>query len=426
MMKRLLSFIAVLTIVAFTIILLLSSSQVYTQEIESNNFVHYGGNLYISPQINIMIPSTGQIQWSSQNQSVHFYLIPAGRLSRISGENPAELAIKPVKYADGPDVYLYEGLAGSYYVVAEANSNPSSFASYYFTHSPYVADPAIGGPSSYNTALEVFHISISMVAAGFAMLIEPPAYHKASAIRKNGGSISLSVITGIRLYANILFRAFKAHRITSVIMVAVVLLAGYSVIQATSVPPVLPPISTHSLSNDSLISSGYRYNVIFNESSPLVSAVYKATLIGPLPEDGGINSSQIYNYGYLITITKVSENSSILGASQTIVIRSVEVSIGNMTFPFTLNQWDSGLVYYNGALITGPSGTYDNGTEFGLSINPTNEMSLKIGNGNYTMKVAISLSPVTVLGIYHYPGIQNNISLSYPVYVNNSNTMVNQ
>ncbi len=426
MMKRLLSLIAVLIIIAFTVILTLDSTEVYTQEIESNNFVHYGGNLYISPQINIMITSTGEIQWSSQNQSAHFYLIPAGRLSRISRENPAELAIKPVKYAGGPDVYLYDDLAGSYYVVAEANSNPSSFASYYFTHPPYVAGPTIGGPSSYNTALEVFHISISMIAAGFAMLIALLAYHKASAIRKNGGSITLSVITKLRLCANILLRAFKAHRIASVIIVVVVLLAGYSVIQATSVPTVLPMIRAHSISNYSLIPSGYRYDVNFNESSPLVSAVYEATLVGPLPEDGGINSSQIYNYGYYVTITKVSENSSILGASQTIVINSINMSIGNLTLPVPLNQWDSGLIYYNGAVITGPTGTYDNGTEFGLVVYPTNEMSLKIGDGNYTMKLCISLSPVTVLGVYHYSGIQNKIVLSYPVYVNNSNTMVNQ
>jgi|ACXJ01.1.fsa_nt_gi hypothetical protein len=122
-------------------------------------------------------------------------------------------------------------------------------------------------------------------------------------------------------------------------------------------------------------------------------------------------------------MTKVSEGPSMSEVHQTIFIKSVNVSIGNMTLPFTLNEWDSGLEYYNGALITDPSGTYDNGTQFGLYITPTNEMSLTIGSGNYTMHVNITLSPVTVLGIYHYSGLQNTISLSYPVYVNNSNTV---
>ncbi len=422
-MKHLPSVLAAVIITLFMVLLLFSSSQVYSQEIESNHFIHYAGNVYISPQINILIRSTGEIEWSQNHQSTHFYLIPAGKLSEITDGNPAGLAIKPVKYAGGPDTYLYQGLKGSYYVVAVANSNPSSFASYYFSHPPYVADPLIGGPSSYNAGLEVFYISIAMVTVGFAMLLAFPAYNRARSIRISGGSLFPAVLNRVKASAYVWRRALKMHMISAVLVAIAVLFTGFSLAQSTSVPPVLPEISTHSFTNSSLIPAGYTYNLDFNESSPLVSSVYNAFFMGPLPVEGGINSSQIYNYGYLITITKVSEKPSISEVHQTIVIKSVNVSIGNMTLPFTPNNWDSGLEYYNGALITDPSGTYDNGTQFGLYIMPTNEMSLGIGDGNYTMHVNITLSPVTVLGIYHYSGLQNTISLSYPVYVNNSKTV---
>jgi hypothetical protein len=55
-------------------------------------------------------------------------------MSKVNKSNIASLAYTPIKYAGGPNTYLYLDLTGSFYVVAVSGINPSGFSNYEFSH----------------------------------------------------------------------------------------------------------------------------------------------------------------------------------------------------------------------------------------------------------------------------------------------------
>ena len=166
----------------------------------------------------------------------------------------------------------------------------------------------------------------------------------------------------------------NAHRVVSLILVLIMIFALFTIAQGRSLPKVLPilPVETVHSSN---ISGNYTDNLSFWAYSPAVSAKYFATMIGPLPQYGGINSSTIYGWDYSVTIIKIAQNTSFPWSRQTLTISNVTVSIGKYLLPFRENQWDSGLVYFNGGVVTNPSGTFDTGSEYGIQVEPVNEIS---------------------------------------------------
>lgn len=396
-----------------------SASAVYSQQIISSDFNQYSPGIYVSPEINIWIKSTGEIQWSSNLHSVEFYLIPASKISELSQSDPGRLALPPIKYVDGPYVYLYQGITGSFYVVAVSTTNPSGNATYSFSHPPYPADELVGGPNSYSGAQHALIYSIFLMLLGFSMIFAEPVIIKTRRIKTRGGSVSESVLKSIQIAKGRTGTAMSRHRIVSMVVVIVLIFALVTVAEQGSVPKVIP-VLPEDIMNGFNITGNYHDNFTFWAYSPLVSAKYHATMIGPVPQEGGINSSTIYNWDFSVMIIKVGENSSVPWTRQTLTINKVTVSIGNYSVPFHENAWDTGLLYFNGGIVTNPSGTFNTGNEYGLDVEPFNEISCNIPSGNYTISVSIELVPVTVFGPYHMDGQAKTINVTFPVYVNNS------
>ncbi len=212
------------------------------------------------------------------------------------------------------------------------------------------------------------------------------------------------------------------HRVASLILVLIMIFSLFTIAQGSSVPKVFPilPVKTVHGSNP---PGNYTDNLSFWAHSPVVSAEYFATMIGPLPQYGGINSSTIYGWDYSVMIIKIAQNTSFSWSQQTLIVSNVTVSIGQYLLPFHENEWDSGLVYFNGGVVSNPSGTFDTGNEYGIAVEPVNEISCNIPDGNYTMNINIRLEPVSVLGPYHLGGKETSIGITFPVYINNSNVI---
>ncbi|MHB1650060.1 MAG: hypothetical protein ACYCTX_07060, partial [Thermoplasmataceae archaeon] len=110
---------------------------------------------------------------------------------------------------------------------------------------------------------------------------------------------------------------------------------------------------------------------------------------------------------------------------QTALVKNLTLKIGSYVLPFKINSYDVNLAQLNGGVCSNPSGTFGTGTEFALYISLTNEISCKIPDGNYTMSINLTLQPQSVMGPYHVPGNSKIIGLTFPVYINNSNTLTN-
>lgn len=418
-MHRWIQYAGIVVILFSLFIMAFSASDVYGQQIISSSFDQKAADVYISPEINIWIKSTGEIQWSSSLHSAQFYLIPASRISQLNGNNADHLALTPIKYAGGSDTYLYQDLLGSYYVVAISVANPSSYTTYIFSHPPYPADELVGGPNNYNTAQHVLLYSILLMLLGFLMIFAEPAMIKARRIRSRGKSVSRSVLkslcTGMRRSGT----ALNKHRTVSLILVLIFVFSLITVAQDSSLPKVIPILPAETVQGSN-VSGNYNNNFSFWAYSAAVSAKYHVIMIGPLPQYGGINSSTIYGWDYNVMIIKTAQNASFPRPKQTLIINNVTVSIGKYLLPFRENIWDTGLVYFNGGIVTNPSGTFDTGNEYGLEVEPVNEISCNIPNGNYTMNINIRLEPVSVLGPYHLGGKETTIGITFPVYINNT------
>lgn len=206
-------------------------------------------------------------------------------------------------------------------------------------------------------------------------------------------------------------------------MILIIGLSLFTVVQYESVPKVIPVLPSDILSAPNL-SGNYNYNFSFWAYSPGVSAQYHVVMFGPLPKYGEvINSSLIYQYSYGVNIIKTRQVDSLDPIQQALLISNVTVSIGNYSIPFHENAWDIGLVYFNGGIVTNQYGTFDTGNEFGLAVDPVNEVSCSIPNGNYTMVIHIELYPVSVLGPNHVDGSAKTITMTFPVEVNNNFTV---
>lgn len=147
-MHRWIQYLGIMIILFSFFVAAFSASDVYSQQIISGSFSQDGTGIYISPEINIWIRSTGEIQWSSSLHDAQFYLIPASKISEMNRNDAGHLAIPPIKYAGGTGTYLYQDLSGSYYVVAISAENPSSYTTYIFSHPPYPSDELVGGQTT--------------------------------------------------------------------------------------------------------------------------------------------------------------------------------------------------------------------------------------------------------------------------------------
>ena len=423
-MHRWIQYLGIVIILFSFFLAAFSASDVYSQQIISGNFSQDSTGIYISPEINIWIRSTGEIQWSSSLHDAEFYLIPAPKISELNRNDADHLAIPPIKYAGGTDTYLYQDLSGSYYVVAISAENPSSYTTYIFSHPPYPSDELVGGPNNYNTAQHVLIYSVLLIFLGFSMIFAEPTMIKARRIRSKGDSLSRLTLNYFHKRMRGFASSVNAHRVVSLILVLIMIFALFTIAQGRSVPKVFPilPVETVHGSN---LSGNYTDNLSFWAYSPAVSAKYFAIMIGPLPRYGGINSSTIYVWDYSVTIIKIAQNTSFPWSQQTLTISNVTVSIGKYLLPFRENKWDSGLVYFNGGVVTNQSGTFDTGSEYGIQVEPVNEISCNIPDGNYTMNIHIKLEPVSVMGPYHINGKETSIGITFPVYINNSNVINN-
>ena len=107
-----------------------------------------------------------------------------------------------------------------------------------------------------------------------------------------------------------------------------------------------------------------------------------------------------------------------LARSPTTANRSIPLC--SISTPFHENKWDTGLVYFNGGIVTNQYGTFNTGNESGLMVDPVDEISYNIPNGNYTMNVQLMLFPVSVFGPYHLDGYAYRIEITFPVEVYNN------
>ncbi len=401
----------------------ISGGDVYSQEIISNHYIHYGGDMYVSPEINIWIRSTGSIDWSNANGS-DFFLVPSYSIGKINSNNINSLSVTPIRYAGGPDTSLYEDLLGSYYVVYIGNSSPSSFSNYEFTHPPYAVDPLVGGPSSYTFFEHMFVASLISVTGALLIFAGGPINRKVRKIKAEGNSPLQLLVASVLNGSLIIFRKISGHKFASLTVAVILLFAIFTIVEGEGTPVVIPVLSTsHIYSPD--IASNFTDNLTFSMNSPGVAGKYVASLDGPTPQDGGINSSQLYSFAYSLQITKIDQSTEIPMAAQTPAVANVSISIGSHVLPFRINQWDVSLIYFNGGIVSNPGGTFNTGTEYATFIGLTREISCSIPDGNYTMYVNATIQPQTVLGPYHFSGQNITIHLTYPVYVNNANVQTN-
>lgn len=423
-MKTRVAIITVVIIIFSVVIFALAGSEVFSQQIISNDFNHTNKDLYVSPEINLIFKSQGSIQWNSGHNNTHFYLVPASQISKINRSNAASLSYTPIKYAEGKDTYVYQGLTGSFYVVAVSGTNPSGFASYQFSHPPYTSDPSIGGPSVYNLALEIFFGSFTVLIIITGLAAYGPIRKRIIQIRDKGGTVRKSISVRLRKGSVILIRGASKRKGFTVLIVIILVFAMFSLVQYETRPVVTPILPVSDISSGN-VTGKYIDNTSFELSSPGVSSKYYATVTGPVPQEGGINSTQLYSWGYSLQITKVNQTAKIFGISQAPVVKNITVSIGNYNLQFTMNSLDVNYIYYNGVLCTNPSGTFNTGTEYAIYVSLTNEISAKIPDGNYTMHIEVSIYPESVFGPYHFSGGLKTMNLSYPVYVNNANIISN-
>jgi len=414
--------ILVAAVIFSLIIISLAGADISSQQIVSNDFTQNDKGLYVSPEINLLFKSQGTIQWGTGHNDTHFYLVPASQMSKVNKSNIASLAYTPIKYAGGPNTYLYLDLTGSFYVVAVSGINPSGFSNYEFSHPPYTSDPYIGGPQNYNQALEAFFGSFAVLFSIIGFAAFKMVRKRMIWIRENGGLVRKSISLGLRKASVRFKRGVFKRKVLTVVIIIILGFAMFSLIQYETRPKVVPILPVSDIRSGN-VTGNYTDNLSITLLSPGVSSVYYANLNGPIPQEGGINSAQLYSWAYSLQITKVNQSSKIFGVSQTLTVKNITVSIGNYNLHFKMNSYDLNYIYYNGGICTNPSGTFNTGTEYAFYVSLTNEISAKIPDGSYTMHVVLQIQPQSVFGPYHFAGSVKTLDLSYPVYVNNSNTL---
>ena len=421
-MKTWVAIIFVIVVIFTLVLCALSAAAVFSSQIVSSDFQHNGKGFYESPEINLLFKSQGSIQWGPVANGTSFYLVPASQMSKVNQSNIASLSYTPIKYAGGPDTYTYLGLTGSFYVVAISGTNPSEFASYQFSHSTYTGGDYVTGPQNFNQASDIFFGSISALILLFIFAVSGPIKRKVIDIHHNGDSVHKFVYGSLRKGSGKFISRVSKRKGLTVIIVVIVVFSMFSLVQFETRPIVVPVIPMASVSSQN-ITGNYTDNLSFDLLSPGITSSYYATLNGPIPQEGGINSTQLYSWAYSLQVSKVNESSKIFGLSQAPVIKNITVTIGKYNLQFNLNSYDLNYVYYNEVSSNSPSGTPNTGTQFAVYVSLTNEISAKIPDGNYTMHVELQILPQSVFGPYHFAGSLKTLSLSYPVYVNNSNVL---
>ena len=81
-MKTWIIIVCTVIIIVAVIFMFLSGADVMNQQIESSDFNHHSGDIYISPEINIWFKSSGYINWASGHNDTSFYLVPASDISQ--------------------------------------------------------------------------------------------------------------------------------------------------------------------------------------------------------------------------------------------------------------------------------------------------------------------------------------------------------
>lgn len=423
-MKTWIIIVCTVIIIVAVIFMFLSGADVMNQQIESSDFIHHSGDIYISPEINIWFKSSGYINWASGHNDTSFYLVPASDISQVNSTNLPTISLQPIKYAGGPDTYVYLGLSGSYFVVALSHSNPSGISSYGFSHPPYPVDPLVGGPRNYAQAQEAFLLSISSIIIALGVIISMRSREKILEMHRKGNTIKKTIPGYLKRNSLKFLKTLNRRKSIAIAMAFLLFFAVFTVTQYESKPPVITVLPLKDVYSTN-VSSNYSDNISFSLLSPFVTGKYYAAMTGPTPQEGGLNSTQIFSWAFSLQVTKTYQRSSIFFMSQTALVKNLTLKIGSYVLPFKINSYDVNLAQLNGGVCSNPSGTFSTGTEFALYISLTNEISCKIPDGNYTMSINLTLQPQSVMGPYHVPGNSKIIGLTFPVYINNSNTLTN-
>lgn len=287
-----------------------------------------------------------------------------------------------------------------------SHSNPSGIASYGFSHPPYPVDPLVGGPRNYAQTQEVFLLSISSIVMALGVIIYMLSREKIVEIHRRGKSLKKIVPGYLKRNSLKFLRTLNRRKSKAFAIAFLVFFAIFTVAQYEGKPPVMTVLPLKDVYSTN-VSSNYSDNKSFSLLSPFVTGKYYAAITGPTPQEGGLNSTQLFSWASSLQIIKAYQNSRILFMSQTALVKNLTLKIGDYVLSFKINSYDVIL------------------TEFALYISLTNEISCKIPDGNYTMSINITLQPQSVLGPYHVSGNSEIIGLTFPVYINNSNTLSN-